>query len=456
MGQAPRELTPLASALDYFGAQLRQWRIMRKLSQVALGQRTHDSGALISKVEKGERFPSRELARRMDAALDTGGALERLWPQLEHERATRYSAVTALGFVNARARRGVAKLEDVYRKQFIHAVTGLGVGLLLQDGLLAALLHGGSEPIPIPRRIGVRDIEQIRTATRVFESWIHTYGGESARGAIMGQLRWSAQLQRATCPAPLRPELFSALGDLAETAGFMAVDAGAHEEARCVFGFALICAEKANDWPLRAEVLSSMAEHAIWTGRPDYGLALAEHALLRADRLTATGQALLHNDRARALAKMRRINEALTAIGTADDHFAHASPANDPPCMAFYDTARHAQLTGLPLCDLAMLGHNPGAATHRLESAAAGHAANNSLSRAICLTKLATLTMATGDPLHAATIGHTALDTAPLCSRRTAEELRELARHATAHQHINEVAHLRQRINTLLMQPDTP
>lgn len=44
---------------------------------------------MIGKIEKGERFPSLALARRPDAALDTGGALARLWPQLEHERATR-------------------------------------------------------------------------------------------------------------------------------------------------------------------------------------------------------------------------------------------------------------------------------------------------------------------------------------------------------------------------------
>jgi hypothetical protein len=49
----------------------------------------HDSGALIGKIKKGERFPSLALARRLDVALDTGGALEQLWPQVEHERATR-------------------------------------------------------------------------------------------------------------------------------------------------------------------------------------------------------------------------------------------------------------------------------------------------------------------------------------------------------------------------------
>jgi hypothetical protein len=194
----------------------------------------------------------------------------------------------------------------------------------------------------------------------VFQSWSSTYGGGLARDAVMGQLRWSAGLLEATCPDRLRPELYSAVGDLADTAGFIALDVGAHEEARRVFGFALACAEEAKDWHLRAEVLSDMASQAIRTGQPDEGLTLAEQALVRSDRLTATQLAMLHTDRARALATMRRIRETLTAIGTADEHFAHSTPDNDPPFMAFYTDAIHAALTRRPLADLAILVGDPG------------------------------------------------------------------------------------------------
>ena len=202
----------------------------------------------------------------------------------------------ALGFVNARSRRAAVKLEDVDRKNFFHTAA-VGVGTLVLGGPIAALLEG-SEPTPIPHRIGATEIEQIRTATRVFESWSRNYGGGLAREAVMGQLRWSASLLQATCPDRLRPELYSAVGDLADMAGFMAVDANDHEEAGRVYRFALACAEQAKDWSLRAEVLSSMAKQAIWTGQPDDGLTLAEQALVRSDRLTATVRSLLHTDRA--------------------------------------------------------------------------------------------------------------------------------------------------------------
>ncbi len=166
---------------------------------------------------------------------------------------------------------------------------------------------------------------------------------------------------------------------------------------------------------------------------------------------------MLHTDRGRALAKMHRVSEALAVIGTADDHFAHANPANDSPFMAYYGAAFHAAKTGHALFDLAMIDRNPAQATARLTVAASGHSTSHARSRAICLTKLASLIMATGDPIQAASIGHAALDAAgALRSRRVTDDLRELARYAVTHQHLDEVAHLRHRINTLLVRTDHP
>jgi len=354
-----------------------------------------------------------------------------------------------LGFVNARAHYygAVVKLSDVddVKRRKLFETTKLGVGALVFGGPMAAVLEIRTS---IPHRVGATDIEQIRRATQMFGSWSHTYGGGVAREAVMGELRWSAGLLEASCPERLLPDLYSAVGDLAKTAGYMALDADADEEARRLYGFALYCAEQAENWRLRANVLASMAEQAMFTGQPDDGITRAEEALVRADRLTASGQALLHTTRALALTKMRRVQDTLTALGTADEHFAHSTPVNDP---FFYGAARHDYLTGYALADLAILGRNPGKATDRLTAAAAGHAAEHVRSRAICLAKLSSLTIATGDPLQAATIGHKALDiTGSIRSRFAAEELRDLSRFATAHQQLEEVEHLRHRIATLL------
>jgi hypothetical protein len=400
--------------------------------------------------------------KKVEASAGYVGQLERgtiRWPGRLYREALRailgVPTDAALGFVNARSRRAAVKLGNVKRKRFLGNTTLVGVGALILEPL--AMFLGDSEPTPVPTRVGATEIEQVRTAARVFTSWEATYGGSFARDAALAQLRSSAGLLESTYPARLRPELFSAVGDLAETTGTMALDAGTHDDARQVFGFALGCAEKAEDWHLRAAVLSSMAVQAIRTGRPDEALTLTELALVRADdRLTATEQAMLHADRASALAKMRRVSETLRAIGIADEHFAHSTPANDPPFMAFYNAAMHAWNTGRALSDLAIVGHAPGVATSRLTTAVAGYPAGQVRARAISHTTLASLTMATGDPLQAAAIGHEALDTAgTIRSRRTLDDLRDLACHAAKHQHLAEVAHLRHRIATLVCTSNT-
>lgn len=66
----------------------------------------------------------------------------------------------------------------------------------------------------------------------------------------------------------------------------------------------------------------------------------------------------------------------------------------------------------------------------------------------IAQTKLASLTMATGDPTEAAVIGEAALQSAgPIRSRRAADDLRELSRYASRHLRIDTVAALRHHIS---------
>jgi transcriptional regulator with XRE-family HTH domain len=128
------------------------------------------------------------------------GQLERgkiRWPGKLYRETLRailsVSTDAALGFVNTR--RSVVKLEDedVKRRQAIHTVTGLGVGALVLEGPVAALLEI-SEPTPIPRRIGATDIEQIRTTTRVFST-----GTSLTAAGWPGKPSWASCAGRLDC-----------------------------------------------------------------------------------------------------------------------------------------------------------------------------------------------------------------------------------------------------------------
>jgi hypothetical protein len=230
----------------------------------------------------------------------------------------------------------------------------------------------------------------------------------------------------------------------------MLFDAYVHEEARDRFAFALQCVEIGGNWHQRANLLSSMARQAIWCGRPDDGLTYIEMGLVRADRLTATERAMLHTVRSRALAKLgpSRAQEALAAVGTADEEFADSRPAEDPPWMRFYDRAQHHGDTAHALYDVAVLSKRLTEASSRFLYSVEHHEPEFARSRAISRTKLATLTMIQGDPREASSIGQVALDDAgPVRSLRAADDLRTLYRMAGKHQGIAEVDALRARIN---------
>ncbi|TMR37410.1 helix-turn-helix domain-containing protein [Actinomadura geliboluensis] len=64
-----------------FGAELRRRRLESDMTLTGLAQRVHYSKAQLSKVERGIKKPSRELARLCDAALAADGALAALVPE---------------------------------------------------------------------------------------------------------------------------------------------------------------------------------------------------------------------------------------------------------------------------------------------------------------------------------------------------------------------------------------
>ncbi|MFZ2119156.1 MAG: XRE family transcriptional regulator [Pseudonocardiaceae bacterium] len=384
------------------------------------------------------------------------GQLERgkiRWPQDADRRAGFRAVLGAtsdaeLGF--RRPRRARSTVADVDRQQFIRAA--LGATVATSGSFAFADLIAPTQPTPVPLVVGYSEVVEVRNAARAFYSWDARYGGGVVREAVVAQLRYCVELLNARCSDRVRTDLFSAVGYLAHVTGFMAFDAYAHDDARRMFRFSLQCAEESGDWHLRAKVLSSMARQAIWCGDPDTGLTFTEFAMVRADRLTATERAMLHTGRARALAKLGRIQETASVVGAADEEFSHARPANDPDHMRYYDAAQHAGDTGHALWDVAVLGHFTTEAHHRLRAAVTGHGERFARARTMSQIKLASLVMATGDPCEAATVGGRALEAvSTIRSRRAADDTRDLRRFAEPYTQLTGVAELIHRIGTVVV-----
>jgi predicted XRE-type DNA-binding protein len=335
--------------------------------------------------------------------------------------------------------------EPVDRREFLTASAGaLAAAPMLN--LLTAL-----DQAALPTEVRPIDIAQVRSAARLFTRWSHTYGGGVVRQAVIAQLRYSAELLEARCPEQLRPELFSAVGDLSGVCGFMAFDGYQFDDAKRMFVFGLSCAEEAGDWHLRARLHRNLAQQTTWRGDPDNGVTYTDMALVRPDRLTASELAWLHTARGRALASLGRTQEALRAIGHADQAFAARKPGDDPPWMGHYDEPEHAASTGYCLFPLALRGTALDEAARRLRAAMDGYGTGYVRSKAASGITLATLLLSVGDPHEGLTVGNQVLDTAQgLQSLRVTDQLRQLRQAAGRHEAIPDARELGQRVTELV------
>ncbi len=352
-----------------------------------------------------------------------------------------YTSATASPIVMpGRGSLGDVEDEDEVRRRQLNA------GVVSFAGLPAL----GPLKLPVvplvPKQISHALIEELRDCSITFSALGNARGGGAVHAAVITELEWSARLLHIPCAASLRPQLFHAVSRLAMTAGSAMFDACDHDNARTAFRFSVACAEEASDWSLRAKTYSCMARQAVWLLQPEQALTYVDLALARADRLTATEQAMLHTARARALAKLGRTQDTLRAVGHADDAFARSDPSGDPPWMTYYDHAQHMGDTAHALFDLEVLGARTEAGS-RFAAAVAGHTDAYARSRAISLTKMASLVMATGDPAEAAVTGAQALQQIDhLRSRRALDDLHELGRYASRHTKDADAAELRERI----------
>jgi transcriptional regulator with XRE-family HTH domain/tetratricopeptide (TPR) repeat protein len=146
MGQQPNELTPGASPLHAWGAELRELRIgrgfsLRKLAVAALVDHSH-----LARFERAERTPDRSQVVRLDAALDANGSLLRLWVRLGLDVASKSHVANSAVHVAKSSVDLVLSLPE----QAASDGEGLSVPCRLEDGSVVwmaldrrALLRGG-------------------------------------------------------------------------------------------------------------------------------------------------------------------------------------------------------------------------------------------------------------------------------------------------------------------------
>ncbi|WP_043660259.1 helix-turn-helix domain-containing protein [Nocardia thailandica] len=320
MSRQPRELT-VETPHQVFGAELRHWRLLRGLSQNGLGELTSDSGALIGKIEKATRVCHLELAQRLDAALDTGGALTRMWQRMEQAAATADTDTSAAAEAVLPGNRWAAlPLPELLREW--------------SSGETPATGQAGTNR----RRIGQADIAIMWSMCDTLTAADRHLGGGYARDALTEFLTSTvAPALRGSYDTTIAAELHTVSARLADLAGFMSFDTARQSSATAWFRTALALAKAAGNLALGAHILADMAMQAHHVGRRADALTLAETAVGTARQsgspsTIARSSALLA--RAHALAGDRAASAR--ALAAAEQQLDRAHPADEPAWIRFF------------------------------------------------------------------------------------------------------------------------
>jgi len=209
-------------------------------------------------------------------------------------------------------------------------------------GLVATL---GLDLVPTVGRLGTGDVERIRVIVPTLYKYDHALGGGALHEVAVEALR---RVQKAVnhCTYGDRVErlLYSAMGDLAASAGWFAYDAGRQTDAANLYNDALQAGMLAGDGMLQARVWSNLAMQARLLDRDKEALRIGRAAV---ETRQAKGDpwlmALLHCRQAVGHARTGDRSRAQRSLARAET--AYEQTQGQPAAWLSFLTP--AELTGL-------------------------------------------------------------------------------------------------------------
>ncbi|MBF6315755.1 helix-turn-helix domain-containing protein [Nocardia cyriacigeorgica] len=318
MAQQPRELAAMESAQQFFGAELRHWRLLRRLSLERLGSLSHDSGSLIGKVEKTQRRPTRDFAQRMDKALDTGGVLDRMWLDMNPPVVQSESRVSLVEGNDSTQWLGLDECDPV--REWL-------------DETIPAFSAGES-----PRRVGAADIAVMWSMCDVFANTDHHLGGGYARSTLARFLDDVVKpALHGTYDSRTGRDLYAVAARLCDLSGFMCFDSARQGLGQRYLRHALRLAKASGNAALGAHILTDMSMQAHYLRRAPEAIWFGSAAVRAAEQsgspsTTARCNALL----ARAHALDGDTHASAQAMAEAERQLNRARPDDEPDWIRFF------------------------------------------------------------------------------------------------------------------------
>lgn len=370
--------------------------------------------AFLSRVLAGKQLPSPQLAESLDRLLGTGGEVVALAARLLDGDAT--------------ATTPTPTLDD-----------------FLPEGDPLSLLTVRS-----PRRVGVGEVTDLQKRVHGLRLADDVLAGGDLIGPALRELRSTVRLYREnTHTAEVGRALLVQIGELAQIAGWIASDAGRHEEAERIYRLGLSAAKQAEDMTLAGNLAGSLAYQMSNTGRENEGLTLAQAALHDAGE-DAPGKArALYWDRVawahtqaggreNARAAMRALGEAGEALATQGE--GTGSNADEPPAYLYWVDAGELQvMESRVYTEL----HRPLRAVPLLRDVLGKYDATHTREMALYLSWLAIALADANEPEEAAGVAERVIRiAADVASERTAERVRVVLARLQEYADVPEVAAL--------------
>ncbi|WP_285753244.1 helix-turn-helix transcriptional regulator [Lentzea sp. NBRC 105346] len=282
----------------------------------------------------------------------------------------------------------------------------------------------GSEPTPIPLRVGAADVKILNRLLDDLTDLENQFGGGLVLPAVEGQLRWARGLLGATVRDAVRGTLFEAVALLHRRAASAAFDMRDLERARTHALAALQLAHESGAPALQAGLLYTAGRVEQYHGPPDVALRLFQLGYpLSSDQPRL--RALLEVREARCYAAMSMRQEAQRSVAMAIEHF-HAE-SEVPAWLRFFDESELYAAIGLTWAGLGEHDKAVAALRRSLRS----RPADQVLNRAFDLSELAACHLRGGDHNEGMKVARQALElVAQLNSKRARDRLVPLQRAA--------------------------
>ncbi|RLU80477.1 transcriptional regulator [Streptomyces griseocarneus] len=277
------------------------------------------------------------------------------------------------------------------------------------------------------RRIGMGQVDDLQKRVhglRLADDVLA--GGDLIRPALR-ELRSTVKLYReGSHAAEVGRQLLRQIGELAQIAGWIASDAGQHDEAERIYRLGISAARQAEDHTLAGNLAGSLAYQMSNTGREAEGLTLAQAALNDARAEAPPKARALYLDRvAWAHTKAggpENGQQAMRALGEASEALSEDTDGTESPAYLYWvDAGELRVMESRVYTEL----HRPLRAVPLLREVLSGYDATHTREMALYLSWLAVALADANEPEEAAAVAERVINiSADVASERTAERVR--------------------------------